>query len=125
MKALGLAFAFTCLAAPAFAEPTACVGAGYQVAKKAFVENLNASNAALTSRDYGGALMLAVAARPHTSNAQQAVAVTQLEVAAHVGLDDRAAASSLMKQAIADVCLPSEVRMSYVAMLAKWGGPLN
>jgi hypothetical protein len=51
--------------------------------------------------------------------------VTQIETAAYVGLDDRAAASKSMKSAFSDACLQPEVRANYLEKLNEWGVPPN
>lgn len=124
MKILGLAAALICLTAPAFAQTTGC-NAGRESAKRDFVEPFNAANDAIVRQDFSGALKLATLARPHAISVLQRTAVTQIEVAAYAGLDDRPAAAAHMKSALSEACLPAEVGAKYIEKLTEWGIPIN
>jgi hypothetical protein len=119
MKAILLACALASFSAPAFAQD-ACAAAG-ESATEEFAFAINAANGALSAKDYGRALSIAAAARPEAMSQRQRVAVSQLEIAAVVGMNDRETATRLMKATLADRCLPDGVRTNYVAMLTKWG----
>jgi len=123
MKAILLACALASFSAPAFAQD-ACAAAG-ENATEAFAFAINAANGALSAKDYGRALSLAAEARPEAISQRQRVAVSQLEIAAVIGMEDRETAARLMKGAMPDPCLPEPVRANWRAMLTKWGVPAN
>ena len=123
MKTVALAAALACLTSPAFAQ-TGCE-TGLHAAKRQFVEPFNAAKDAVARNDFAAALSLALLARPHTMSLLQQTALTQIEATAYVGLDDRAAASTIMKSALSDSCLPPDVRTKYIEKLRDWGVPAN
>ena len=123
MKALTLAAMLACLTAPAWAQPPECTGR--QVASREFVESYNAASDAIGRHDYASALTLTALARPHATSVMLQSAVTQIEAAALVGLDDRPAASARMRSALSDPCLPSVVHAKYIEKLAEWGMSVN
>lgn len=124
MKAILLACALASFSAPAFAEPPACpLPAVRQQATKEFVVAFQAANAALAAKDYGRVLSFTAVARPEAVSQQQKLAVTQVEVAALAGMDDKPTATRLIKESLPDPCLPEGVRANYIKKLAEWGVP--
>ncbi len=79
----------------------------------------------MTRLDYAGALTLTALARPHATSVMLQSAVTQIEAAAYVGLDDRPAASARMRSALSDPCLPPAVHATYIEKLAEWSMSAN
>lgn len=115
MQTIAIVVSLACLSAPAFAQ-TPCEGRG--AAKKAFVENFNSANAALSAGDYAGAVLLAEAARPHALTPMQLSAANQVAIAGAYQID-RAAAKPRVAAALSDPCLPDGVRANYQKMLAE------
>lgn len=123
MKAVLLASVFTCLSAPAFAQTT-CPG-GQEYASEEFVMAFQEASGALSAKDFGRVLALTAVARPEATSPMQKISVTQLEIAAVAGMNDRETAARLIKGALPDPCLPEPVRLNYRAMLTKWGMPTD
>ena len=115
MRTFAIVVSLACLSAPAFAQE-ACTGRG--IAKKEFVQTFNSANAALTARDFAGAISLAEAARPHALSPMQLSAANQVAIAGLYQLD-RAAAKPRVAAALSDPCLPDGVRANYEKMLAE------
>lgn len=87
-------------------------------AKREFVENFNAANAALSAGNYAGAVSLAEAARPYAISPMQTSAANQVAIAGVYQLD-QAAAKPRVAAALSDPCLPDGVRANYQKMLAE------
>jgi len=115
MRTLAIVVSLACLSSPVFAQ-TPCEGRG--VAKKAFVEKFNSANAALSSRDFAGAVSLAEAARPYALTPMQLSAANQVAIAALYQMD-RSAAKPRVAAALNDPCLPPAVRANYEKLLAE------
>jgi hypothetical protein len=115
MRTFAIVVSLACLSAPAFAQEPC---SGMAIAKKEFVQTFNSANAALTARDFAGAISLAEAARPHALSAMQLSAANQVAIAALYQMD-RSAAQPRVVAALSDPCLPDGVRANYQKMLAE------
>jgi tetratricopeptide (TPR) repeat protein len=119
LPALGLGL----LGALGAASVTVVAPAAYAqkvTAKKEFVENLQAAQAALNSRSWSQAIAKADAAAPHASGAQQRAAVEQIKVAAScdTSIKNHQGCIAAIEKAKAAGGLPGEVVKNYDKMLA-------
>ena len=89
-------------------------------AKKEFVENIQAAQAAMNSRNWSQALAKADAAAPHASGAQQRGAVEQIRVAASCdgSIKNHQGCISAIEKAKAAGGLPGSLTKNYDQMLA-------
>lgn len=89
-------------------------------AKKEFVENLQAAQSALSSRNWSSAIAKADAAASHASGSQQKAAVEQIRVAAScdASIKNHAGCISAIEKAKASGGLPGQVTKNYDLMLA-------
>jgi len=89
-------------------------------AKKEFVENFNAANAALGSRKFSDAIAKADAAAPHASGSQQRAALEQIRVAAScdTSIRNHQGCISAIEKAKAAGGLPGSIVKNYDQMLA-------
>lgn len=112
MTALGMASASFVTAPAAYAQPNK--------AKKEFVENFNAANTAMQSRQWSTALAKADAAWPHAANTQQKAALEQIRVAAScdTSIKNHAGCISAIEKAKSTGGLQSSIVKNYDQMLA-------
>lgn len=120
MRLAILAFAALFCASAAYGQDLPCTtsdGSG-QRATKAFVENYNAAQQALQTKDWAGAIGAAALARPHAIYGQQLSALLQIEVAAYAGWGSQASLISKLEAGIAAPCMAETIRDNYRQQLA-------
>lgn len=81
-----------------------------------FVANVNAASA-LQAEDWYGVIGATAVARPYATNAIQASALMQLEVAAYHGLGNTTALREKLLAALENPCLHEAVRRNYLQIL--------
>lgn len=118
LPALGLGLLGALGAASVMVAPAAY--AQKVTAKKEFVENLQAAQSALNSRNWSQAIAKADAAAAHASGAQQRAAVEQIKVAASCdnSIKNHQGCISAIEKAKSAGGLPGEVTKNYDRMLA-------
>jgi len=113
---LGLMSAFAVASVVAVTAPAAM--AQKNTAKKEFVENFNAANAALSAKRYSEAIAKVDAAAPHAEGAQQKAALEQIRVAATcAGTNHQACVTAIEKGKTASG-IPAAVQQNWDKMLA-------
>lgn len=112
---LGLACAFGVASVTAVTAPAAIA---QPAAKKEFVENYNAANAALTAKRWSEALSKADAAAQHAEGQQQKSAIEQIRVAANCGGTTHQACITAIEKARAVGGVPAAVTKNWDLMLA-------
>ena len=114
LGALGLA-SVTLVAAPAAVAQQAPAGIK---AKKEFVDNYNAANAALAAKDWQGAIAKADAALPFASDNQQKCVLDQIRTSAYFALKNHVEVIKNGEEAISLGCIQGEQLKNYKQMLA-------
>ncbi len=114
---LGLLTVFGMASASLVAAPAAHA---QNKAKKEFVENFNAANAAMQSRQWSTAIAKADAAWPHAANTQQKAALEQIRVASSCdsSVKNNAGCISAIEKAKSTGGLQSSIVKNYDQMLA-------
>ncbi|MEZ6030660.1 MAG: hypothetical protein R3C46_13035 [Hyphomonadaceae bacterium] len=99
---------------------TAPAATAQVTAKKEFVENFNAANAALQGRKFAEAIQKADAAWPHATTTQQKAAVEQIRVSARCDTrqNDHKACIDAIEKAKGTGGLPAQLVRNYDEMLA-------
>lgn len=113
---LGLLGAFGIASVGAVTAPAAL--AQKVTAKKEFVENFNAANAALSAKRYSEALAKADAAAAHAEGTQQKSAIEQIRVGANCAGTNHQACITAIEKARTVGGLPAAVTKNYDLMLA-------
>lgn len=112
---LGLVSAFALASVTAVTAPAAYAQA---TAKKEFVENFNAANAALSAKRYAEAVQKADAAAAHAEGAQQKAAIEQIRVAATCGGTNAQACITAIEKGKGVSGIPAAVLQNWDKMLA-------
>ena len=112
---LGLVSAFAMASVTAVTAPAAIA---QTTAKKEFVENFNAANAALAAKRYAEAVQKADAASPHAVGTQQKSAIEQIKVGATCAQTKHQDCITAIEKARSVGGLPAAVTQNYDKMLA-------
>ena len=112
---LGLVSAFALASVTAVTAPAAIA---QTAAKKEFVENFNAANAALSARRYAEAVQKADAASAHAVGTQQKSAIEQIKVGATCAQTKHQDCITAIEKAKSVGGLPAAVTQNYDKMLA-------
>lgn len=113
---LGLMSAFAVASVVAVTAPAAM--AQKNTAKKEFVENFNAANAAYSAKRYSEAIAKADAAASHAEGAQQKAAVEQIRVAATCAGTNHQACVTAIEKGKTVSGIPAAVQQNWDKMLA-------
>lgn len=112
---LGLLTAFGIASVTVVTAPAAVA---QQQAKKEFVDNFNAANTALSSRQHDVAIQKANAAQAHAENDLQKCALDQIRTAAYFALKNHQQVIKSAESAVSLGCITGEQLKNYRKMLA-------